>query len=91
MGHKLKRWALFVLTMVVMVALVLASMLMLRDEQLRPIFFAVVGLVLLLTGGAGLVVAMRRGLLVEMGLGIMATTIGVVCLLVARPWLLLGV
>jgi hypothetical protein len=70
---------------------VLASALLLRDPQFRPIFFAVVGLVSLLAGGVGLVVAMRRGLLVEMGLGIMATTIGAVCLLIARPWLLLGV
>ena len=90
MVRKLRRLVLFVLAMVVMVALVLASALLLRDPQLRPIFFLVVGLVSLLTGGVALAVAMRRGLLVEMGLGIMATTIGAVCFLIARPWLLLG-
>jgi hypothetical protein len=91
MLSKLRRLVLFALAMVVMVSLVLASALLLRDPQLRPIFIVVVGLVSFLTGGVGLVVAMRRGLLVEMGLGIMVTTIGVVCLLMARPWLLLGV
>jgi uncharacterized membrane protein len=91
MLSKIRRLALFVLAMVVMVALVLASALLLRDPQLRPIFLAIVGLIALVTGIFGVALSMRRGLLVETGLGIMATTFGAIFILAARPWLITGI
>jgi len=83
MARKLRRLALFVLAMVLMVALVLVSALLLCDPQLRPIFFAALGLILLATGLFGVAVSLRHGLLVEAGFGVMAITVGGLFILVA--------